>query len=307
MPATNRSPGPPPAELAGATKRFGEITALDGLDLDVRPGEVLAVLGPNGAAEVHRRNEALRRSDEEIERLAKVAERERIGRDLHDLLGHTLSLIALKAELAGKLLRREPDRAAAEIADVERISRDALREVREAVIGYRADGLAAELARAEASLEAAGIELRRGGEELTLDADADRVLAFALREAVTNVIRHSGAGSCTVRLERSGGDVRLEVADDGRGGADPEGAGLAGMRERAQALGGRVERDGHEGCRIVVVLPSRAAPRDRTAVPHPAVPHPAAASPAAPRLPAGDTASVDRPVHAGSLPAEGPG
>ena len=249
-------------------------------------------------AEIQRRNEALRRSHEEIERLAKVAERERIGRDLHDLLGHTLSLVALKAELAGKLLARDPERAAAEIADVERISRQALKEVREAVIGYRAEGLAAELERADAALAAAGIECRREVEEISLGPDADRALAFALREAVTNVIRHSGAGACTVRVAAgTGGGARLEVVDDGRGGEIAEGAGLAGMRERAEALGGRVERDGGAGCRIVVTLPRR--PESDAA--YPVRPEPAARGPG---RPAGEEGGRSRPGGADPPPAE---
>jgi two-component system sensor histidine kinase DesK len=201
----------------------------------------------------------------EVERLAKVAERERIGRDLHDLLGHTLSLITLKAELAGKLFTRDPQAARREIADLERISREALKEVRSAVSGYRAEDLRAELARARMALDAADVVLVA---EASLPPDLtpaeDSALAFALREAVTNVIRHAGAKTCRVRIETADGAVRLEVADDGRGGSGkasalaPEGSGLTGMRERLGALSGRVERGSESpegGTRLVITLP----------------------------------------------------
>ncbi|HEX6203826.1 MAG TPA: sensor histidine kinase [Thermoanaerobaculia bacterium] len=217
-------------------------------------------------AEVRRRDEALRRSQAGVERLAQVAERERIGRDLHDLLGHTLSLIALKAELAARLIERGgcldgDDRAAAgrEVREVEAISRRALAEVRQAVLGYRAEGLAAELERADAALTGAGIACRRDVSPVPLDADTDRTLAFALREATTNVLRHSAARTCTLSLAADEREVRLEVADDGRGGTAPDGAGLTGMRERLALAGGRVERDGAGGTRLVAIVPRRPA------------------------------------------------
>jgi len=218
-------------------------------------------------AEVKRRNQALARSHAEIERLAQVAERERIGRDLHDLLGHTLSLVTLKAELAGRLLPRDPAAAAVEIRDVERISRQALREVREAVLGYRAEGLAAEMERAEAALAAAGVACERTVEAVDLDPDTDRALALVLREAVTNVVRHAGARHCHLTLAWEGAGLRLEVADDGRGGGGPEGSGLSGIRERVTALGGRVLRDGAGGTRLTVHLPRRPAARREGRIP----------------------------------------
>jgi two-component system sensor histidine kinase DesK len=207
----------------------------------------------------------------EVERLAKVAERERIARDLHDLLGHTLSLITLKAELAGKLLARNAgdigdiEAAAGEIRDLERISRDALKEVRSAVSGYRAEDLRAELARARMALDAAEVAFEApAGSAIPLDLTPaeDSALAFALREAVTNVVRHARASRCQVRIEAMGEGVRLEVVDDGRGAAGaPEGAGLTGMRERLAALGGRVERESGGGTRLLVILPRGAAGR----------------------------------------------
>ncbi|HYG62023.1 MAG TPA: sensor histidine kinase, partial [Thermoanaerobaculia bacterium] len=171
-----------------------------------------------------RANAKLRATQEEVERLARTVERERIARDLHDLLGHTLSVITLKAELAGKLLNRDPERAAEEIHEVERISRDALREVREAVVGYRSEGLKAELARARLALESSGIAFEYLLTPLDVDPARETVLALAVREAVTNVIRHAGARSCRIAVEQgAGGVVRLEVRDDGRGGLAAEG------------------------------------------------------------------------------------
>jgi two-component system, NarL family, sensor histidine kinase DesK len=210
-------------------------------------------------SELQRRDDALKRSHQEIERLAQVAERERIGRDLHDLLGHTLSLVTLKAELAARLVERDPAAAGREIREVEAISRRALAEVRQAVLGYRAEGLAAELERADGALAAAGIECRRDVSPIDLGPDADRTLAFALREATTNVLRHSGAASCSIALGADEREVWIEIADDGRGGDGPDGAGLAGMRERVALLGGRVERDGGDGTRLTVRVPRRRA------------------------------------------------
>lgn len=208
-------------------------------------------------AEVREQGEKLLASQAEIERLAKAAERERIGRDLHDLLGHTLSLITLKAELAGKLLDRDPARAAAEVRELERISREALREVREALSGYRSDGLDAELARARLALESSGIACEYFLTPLALDPQRETALALALREAVTNVVRHSGARSCRIALERSGDGVTLEVRDDGRGGGEAEGMGLLSMRARIEGLGGRCERSVERGTTLRLTLPGR--------------------------------------------------
>jgi two-component system sensor histidine kinase DesK len=206
-------------------------------------------------AGVSRANARLRMAQEEVEHLATVAERERIARDLHDLLGHTLSVIILKSELAAKLAERDPRRAGEEIREVERVSREALAEVRAAVRGYRTRGLPDELLRARRTLEDAGLTVECDAGSVALDAAREGVLALALREAVTNVIRHSGARSCRMRLREDAGRALLEVHDDGRGGLAPEGIGLTGMRERIQALGGTLERDGSAGTRLVIRLP----------------------------------------------------
>ena len=209
-------------------------------------------------AERERMQRRLHRADEEIERLATLAERERIARDLHDLLGHTLSVIVVKSELAARLAEREPARAADEMLDVERIGREALGEVRAAVAGYRAQGLRGELEGARRALVAAGVEATIEAELPALPIAYESALALVLRESVTNVVRHAGARHVTIRIGQDQSDIFLEVTDDGRGGSGSEGAGLTGMRERVAALGGAVERDGRSGMRVRVTLPVEA-------------------------------------------------
>lgn len=200
-----------------------------------------------GLANYHQREREesrarLAMAQDEIERLATIAERERIARDLHDLLGHTLSTITLKSELAAKLLERDHDAAKREMADVERISRDALSQVRQAVRGYRSSGIEGELANAKLALAAAGIEFDYYFEPLELLPTAESALALALREGVTNVVRHSGASNCQVRIEPRGNQAFLIVTDDGTldGAPQPDNGGLSAMRSRVQALAGSV-------------------------------------------------------------------
>lgn len=180
----------------------------------------------------------MRRSNEEIMRLATLAERERIGRDLHDLLGHTLSVVALKSELARKLIDRDLDAARAEISEVERVARDALSQVRTAVSGIRSTALSAELAAATALLEAQGVKVKCETEHVKLPHDRETALALSLREAATNIHRHSGARGVTIRVKKEPEAVVVEVADDGRGGRIVPGNGLNGMRERLGSVGG---------------------------------------------------------------------
>jgi two-component system sensor histidine kinase DesK len=222
------------------------------------PGTVFSLLigGINiHYAGVRRSQAALRRSQDEVERLAKLAERERIARDLHDLLGHTLTVITRKAELARKLSSRDPQRAAIEIAAVEQVAREALAEVRSAVTGFRRTDFATELAQARVTLQSALIHFESEVDDLALDAATEQVLALALREATTNVLRHSEANTCRVELEDRRDAVQLTVRDNGRGATDLVGMGLAGMRERVTSLGGSVEIDGSSGTELVVTLP----------------------------------------------------
>lgn len=205
--------------------------------------------------QVDRSNQKLRLAQEEIERLAKVAERERIARDLHDLLGHTLSLIILKSELASKLADRDPSRARDEIRDVEKISREALSQVRQAVGGYRTGGLMNEIAAAKEMLRAASIDCLTDVAPISLPQTQVAILALAVREAVTNVVRHSGAAHCTIRIAQTEHELQLTIADDGRGSSDAEGFGLTGMRERISALGGTLTRDSSHGTVLMIALP----------------------------------------------------
>ena len=184
------------------------------------------------------RQAELKLSHDEVRRLAALAERERIGRDLHDLLGHTLSLITLKSELAARLFDRDPLAARREIVDVERVARDALGQVRRAVAGIRAAGLSAELASAHLLLESGGVQLDYESTEETMPAEFETVLALTIREAVTNIQRHAQASYARVRVGIIDGEARVAIEDNGRGGAIAPCNGLTGMRERLRALGG---------------------------------------------------------------------
>lgn len=206
-----------------------------------------------------RANTRLLRAQDEIERLATIAERERIARDLHDLLGHTLSVIVLKSELAAKLADVEPARAATEIRDVERISRRALGEVREAVVRYRQRGLAAELEEARAAFDAAAVRLGVALPDVPPPPRVEGMLAMVVREALTNVLRHARATRCDVAVARDGDAWVLDVRDDGHGRLGPAGNGLTGVRERVEALGGKVEVLGGAGVHLSVRLPVGAA------------------------------------------------
>lgn len=209
-----------------------------------------------------RKRVALKLSHDEVRRLAALAERERIGRDLHDLLGHTLSLIALKSELAGKLIGRDAGAASREIDEVTRVARDALSQVRRAVSGIRAAGLGAELASARQLLESDGIHIAYALDDVELPTEMETVLALVVREAVTNIQRHARARRVEVAVEASGNGVRLRIGDDGRGGDIIPGNGLRGMRERVEALGGRlrIEAARDVGTRIEVELELEPAP-----------------------------------------------
>jgi len=194
-------------------------------------------------------------AQEEVERLAKLAERERIARDMHDLLGHTLSVVVLKSELAQKLMSRDPAKALQEMAEVERISRQGLAEVREAITGYRSSGLAAEIEHVRETLTAAGIDTTIEARPIALAPAQESALTMALREAATNVIRHAAATKCHIRFYAQDGSALMEVQDDGKGSDAPFGNGLSGMSERIHALGGMLRRDTAQGTRLMISLP----------------------------------------------------
>jgi two-component system sensor histidine kinase DesK len=209
-------------------------------------------------------NAELVEAREELARNAVTEERMRFARDLHDLLGHSLSLIALKSELAGRLAEADLARARAEMADVEAAARRALAEVRDAVSGYRQVSCAQALAEARSALSGAGSAVRLPARVPALPGPVDATLGWVVREATTNVLRHSGARSVTVTLTEDGVEAVLTVTDDGRGPADDTepGSGLTGLAERVGALGGALTggpgRDG--GYELRAVLPLVPAP-----------------------------------------------
>ena len=230
-----------------------------------------------GFSQLERTARDLRQAQAEVARLAAADERARIARDVHDLLGHSLSVIALKAELTGRLLERDSRRARAELRDVEGVARASLRDIREAVAGYRRMTLDTELAGARVALSAAGIDVDVHPPTGTLDTATDELLGWIVREGVTNVVRHSGAAHCAIHIATDKREVRLEIVDDGgsgdrrRGSAalGRAGSGLSGIRDRIEAVGGRMEagpiRD--RGYRLAAFLPipTRVGPSARAA------------------------------------------
>lgn len=226
------------ALVAGTT--YAATIVVDGWtkDTGILFGTLVAALAIWGISQAINRNIEVLAVREENALLALEDERNRFARDLHDILGHSLTVITVKAELAQKLFDLDPDRARAEVNDLERLSRDALADVRRAVAGYRELTLPGELARARTALEAAEIEAHLPNSADEVPSSLRELFAWTIREGVTNVVRHSGARTCTVRL----GPTSVEVADDGRGpqGAVPTGHGLVGLRERAAAVGATV-------------------------------------------------------------------
>ena len=209
-----------------------------------------------------RTNSLLERANEEIERLTQEAERERIARDLHDLLGHTLTAITVKLDLARRLLSDDVERARNEVVEAEQTARSALAEVREAVAGYRAEGLEAEIRRARHSLFAANVNLTTSIAAASLTPSQVNVLCLALREAVTNIVRHAHSSECYVRLAEKDGIIHFAVEDNGRGGVIREGNGLRGMRERVQSIAGTVIVTDSEsgGTSVEIELPEQSDP-----------------------------------------------
>lgn len=225
---------------------------------------VLIGFAMTGVRQLVRTTVELRKARATVAQLAANEERLRLARDLHDLLGHSLSLITLKSELAGRMLPGRPEEAAQQVADIERVSRQALVDVREAVTGYRRPRLAAELAGAQVALTAAGViaEIPAEPELAGLPEEAEAALAWTLREAVTNVVRHSGAERCAVELLHrhtlDGPVLELSVEDNGSGGSGKgPGNGLTGLAERLQGAGGTLEAGrSAKGFRVVARVPS---------------------------------------------------
>ena len=226
----------------------------------------------------------LRAAREELARQAVEKERLRFSRDLHDLLGHTLSVIVVKSEAARRLAHRDLDAALVQVSDIESVGRQALTEIREAVTGYREGSLATELDRARSALQAAGIDpvVRQSGPPLSAQTEA--LLGWVVREAVTNAVRHSGATHCEIAVDGSAEHVRLRVTDDGRGvaptapdspvpgigGTGIGGTGLKGLTERLAAAGGSLEAGpgARNGFTVTAELP--VDPAEPTSMPEPA-------------------------------------
>ncbi|WP_216211274.1 sensor histidine kinase [Amycolatopsis aidingensis] len=254
--------------LGGLTALHALLFVLSPVPMEGRlPGTIPAVLFlwiigliqiDNGAKE--REAAALRVDKARSEHLATLAERERIARDLHDLLGHSLTAVIVRAQLIGQLAAADPERASTEAAEIERTARAALTEVRSTVSGWRTASIEQEIESARAALASVGVELTvRQEPGLTLMSATEHALALALREAVTNVARHAGARNCHLSIGRQDGEVRLVVADDGVGGRVREGNGLGGMRERIAAVGGRVQLRGSAGTTVTVGVPIEVA------------------------------------------------
>jgi two-component system sensor histidine kinase DesK len=245
------------------------------------------VIGLMQVEQSERNREAtdLRARQAQVEHLATVAERERIARDLHDLLGHSLTAVVMRAQLIGDLattdpervtveateieqtargalseVRTDPDLAATEAAEIERTAREALAQVRRTVTGWRRGSLDAELEAAARTLGSVGVALTiHRSADLHLVGATEHELALAIRETMTNVARHARASTCVITVAADAGELRIVVADDGIGGNAPEGNGLTGLRERIAALGGRVQRSGTTGTTVTIAVPLRVA------------------------------------------------
>jgi two-component system sensor histidine kinase DesK len=275
--------------LAGCTGIAVTISSATHLGL---PNTIVAVavvaLGNLLAHNAERRNTLMYRLNEtraELARAAVAEERLRISRDLHDLLGHSLSLITLKAELAGRVIGTDPERAAREIAELETVARRSLTEVRQAVTSYRQPSLAAELVSSRRMLAAAGIDCQlRAPGAYSLPPAVDALLAWTVREGATNIVRHSAARHAEIVIELTDTEASACLSDDGTGprghvlpagggagggvagadggGAGGAGAGLAGLAERAARLGGALSAGAGEraGFRLHVSVPLTGSP-----------------------------------------------
>jgi two-component system sensor histidine kinase DesK len=204
----------------------------------------------------------LKETRQELAKVAVADERLRFSRDLHDLLGHTMSVVAIKAEAVRRLAPTDLDAAIAQAASIEEVSRKALAEIREAVSGYRETGLDEELDRARSLLGAAHIVVTVHESGPPLASQTENLLAWIVREGVTNVVRHSGAGHCEITLDRGADPVLLSIRDDGAGcagaGVGTPGNGLRGLTERVDAAGGTLTAVGTEkGFQLQATLPGR--------------------------------------------------
>lgn len=218
-------------------------------------GAITGISCMAGAEQIAKRK-ALERSRVLDRQLAAIAERERIARDLHDLLGHALTMVALKAEVAHKLFSSDPDRARQEITEIRDASRSALKDVRAAVTGMNVTTIEAEIGHAQKALGAAGVDFEVVGTPPLVDAHQSKTLGLAIREAVTNIVRHSVADKATLRFSADEDGLSVTIKDNGHGGSFTPGSGLTGLRQRIERIGGRTEIDMSSGACITVHLPA---------------------------------------------------
>lgn len=201
----------------------------------------------------------LDQANEQIRELVKREERMRIARDLHDTLGHTLSLLTLKSQLISKLALKDPERASIEAKEMERTSRSALAQVRELVSDMRTITVAEEIIEAQSILKTAGISLHvRGDTELeAIPHLTQNILSMCLKEAITNVVKHSSAKNCFVTLQELEGEVSLTIEDDGKGMSSKEtlGNGLMGIAERLELIDGMLKLTSQKGTKLVMSVP----------------------------------------------------
>lgn len=232
-----------PVHLAGPYLLEGRLVDRTlGPDHSIMLSIALAGLGMAAVPQLIAVNADLHATKAELAELAVADERARLAHELHDLLGRTLSLIAVKAELATRLSATGDPSAKAELRDVQRLARHAVREVRQAVAGDHTPSVAAELAAARLALRTAGIEVSVDDAVPVIEPVHAATIAWVLREAVTNIIKHSGARRCHIAVEATDGATVLDIVDDGRGPAGGDaGMGLSGLADRVQALGGAFE------------------------------------------------------------------
>jgi two-component system sensor histidine kinase DesK len=205
----------------------------------------------------------LKQANERIEELIKREERMRISRDLHDTLGHTLSLITLKSQLVTRLIDRDPEKALMEAREIEQTSRAALRQVRELVTGMRTLTVMEELRASERMLESAGIQYKAEGDFRVegISGLTQNILSMCLKEAVTNIVKHSRADACTIAIEQTSSEIRLAISDNGIGwnssseGEPKDGNGLTGMKERLSLIDGSVELSSSNGMVVQIRIP----------------------------------------------------
>lgn len=216
---------------------------------------IITAIGTISTAGRIEQNTQLERSRELDQQLAAVAERERIAQDLHDLLGQTLTMVALKSEVAVKLFEKKPEQAKQELEEIRDAARSALKDVREAVAGMNKTTLNAELKRAQQILTSAGVALTIEGVVPTLKAEVDQVLGLAVRETMTNIVRHSKAKSANLLIEETAETLLLTVEDSGIAEPIKEGSGLSGLRKRIESLGGHTNLQLTPGLRVSIQIP----------------------------------------------------